>query len=269
MCAQEAAKDAELLSKGAEFESSQEMEKWFSANEDLEAKKMELEIESHLINDARTSFNDSLNTLVGEDKREMEVLCKKKDILSDELEKLLALVKEKEKELAENDCKIKAAEDKISGVLSGFHDIQSDIDVKCDKLKSNLLDLESESEALMMKKKDIDVHMSQEKGRGSEILEFSKVSADEAKTYEEELELRKHLMMNFLKSSEHRAALVKAEGQLTEDLLMLREEVSTARSSLQVNISAWSFTNIGLFSFFEIHLTSIPMQQWYSFLLAQ
>lgn len=231
---QEAAKDADLLLKGAESESSQEMDKWFLANEVLEAKKMELEIETHLISDARTSFNDSLDSLVGEDKREMEVLCKQKDILSDALEKLLALVKEKEKELAENDRKIKAVEDKIAGVLSGFQDIRSDVDVKYNNLKSNLLDLESESEALLMKKKEIDEYMSQERGRGSEILELSRVSADEAKTYEEELELRKRLMMNFLKSAEHRAALVKAEGQLTEDLLMLREEVSTARSSLQV-----------------------------------
>ncbi|KAL9683239.1 hypothetical protein QQ045_015058 [Rhodiola kirilowii] len=235
-----AAKDADLLLKAAECESSQALDKWFSANEDLEARKMELEIETHLINDARTSFNDSLDSLVDEDKREMEVLCKKKDALTDELEKLLALVKEKEKELAENDSKIKAVEDKIAGVLSGFQDMHSNIDVKYNKLRSSLLDLESESEALMMKKKEIDEFLSQEQGRGSQILELSRVSAYEAKTYTEELELRKRLMMNFRKSSEHRAALVKAEGQLAGDLLTLREEVSTARSSLQELSSAKS-----------------------------
>ncbi|KAK9269895.1 hypothetical protein L1049_025468 [Liquidambar formosana] len=231
--AMEAVNDADLVLKKAEVLYSKEMDEWFSSTEALEVKKMELEIESHLINEARLVLNDSIENSIEDDKREKEFLCKKKDVLTDELEKLLALVKEKEKEIAENDSKIKAVEKRISDVVSVFQGVQSSIDANYDNLRSGFSQMDLETEALSMKKKEIDNFLSQDEDRGAKLRELARVSADEAKAYQEVVGLRKSLMLSVLKSREDKVRLAKTEEKLSEDVQVLRQKVSSARASLQ------------------------------------
>nr|XP_023899973.1 trichohyalin [Quercus suber]POE51234.1 hypothetical protein CFP56_14671 [Quercus suber] len=231
--ATDAANNAELVLKTAEVASSKEMDKWLSSTEALEVKKMEVEIESHLINEAREVFNNSIELSIEDDRKEQELLCSKKDMLRNELEKLLELVKQKEKEISENDSKIKEVEERIGNVVSGFQEMKSNIDAKCDNLQSSLSTMELESEALSEKKKEINEFLKQEEEKGAKLRELAIASAEEAQTYQETVELRKTLMSSMLNSREDKMRLVKAEEQLSEDVQVLQQEVSTARASLQ------------------------------------
>ena len=237
---QDAANNANEISKRAQFLSSKEMDQWFSSTEALEVRKLELEIESHLISDTRLLLNDSIEYAAEDERREREFLCKRKDTLMDELEKLLALVREKEDEIAENDANIKAVDKRIADVVSGFQEMHSSINMKYDNLQSSLSQTELESEALSMKKKEIDDLLSEEEERGAKLRELARISADEAKAYEEVVGLRKSFALSIVKSREDKLRLAKTEEKLSEEVQILRQEVSAARASLQVSISSRS-----------------------------
>ncbi|KAK9109606.1 hypothetical protein Sjap_017666 [Stephania japonica] len=231
--AKEAADNAHLILKNAAEHSSKEMDEWSSSMEELEIKKMELEIKSHLINDTRLGLGDSINHAIENDTREKDLLFKKKRELTEELEKLLALVREKEAEIAENDLHIAEVEERIVDVVSGFHDAQSSINVKYDDMQSVLSMVELESEALSTKKKEIDDFMSQEEKRGTMLRELASSSSNEAKECQELVELRKSLALPIFSYREEKMKLAKAEEKIMEEVQTLRQEVSTARISLQ------------------------------------
>lgn len=232
---QEASNNADLVLKAAEELSSIETDKWLSSTEALEAKKMELEFESHIIDEAGFVLNTSIETSVEDDKKEKECLCKKKDILMDQLEKLLALVKEKEQEIAQNDRDILQVEEKIANVLSGFGEMQSSIHAKSSNLQEALSQINLESEALSAKKTEIDDVLTQEQERGAKLRELARSSAEEAEAYQQVAALRKSLMSSILKSREDKVRLAKTEEKLSEDVQMLQQDVSAARTSLQVH----------------------------------
>ncbi|KAL6183942.1 hypothetical protein ACLB2K_045352 [Fragaria x ananassa] len=231
--ATDASKNADLLLKAAEELSSTETDKWLSSTEELEAKKMGLEFESHIIGEAGLGLNSCIETSVEDDKKEKESLCKKKDILMDELEKLLALVREKEQEIAQNDRDIQQVEEKIANVLSGFGEMQSTIQAKSSDLQEALSQINLESEALSTKKTEIDAVLAQEQERGAKLRELARVSAEEAEGYQQVAALRKSLMSSILKSREDKVRLAKTEEKLSKDVQMLQQDVSAARTSLQ------------------------------------
>lgn len=220
------------------------MEKWLASTEALEGRKIELEIESHLVNEARAVLNNSIEHSVEDDLREKEILYKKKDILTNELQKLLALVRDKEKEIAENDSNIRAVEERISIVVSDFQEYQSSINAKYDSLQSIISQLNLESEAMSMKKKEIDKFLNDEVDRGTKLKELARVSADEAKEYWEVVELRRSLMSSILKSREDKVKLAKTEEKLSAEVQTLQQEASAARASLQVNFTSQLFYGI-------------------------
>lgn len=230
--------------KKAESLSSEEMEKWLASTEALEGRKIELEIESHLVNEARAVLNNSIEHSVEDDLREKEILYKKKDILTNELQKLLALVRDKKKEIAENDSNIQAVEERISIVVSDFQEYQSSIDAKYDSLQSIISQLNLESEAMSMKKKEIDKFLNDEVDGGTKLKELARVSADEAKEYREVVELRRSLMSSILKSREDKVKLAKTEEKLSAEVQTLQQEASAARASLQVNFTSQLFCGI-------------------------
>lgn len=220
------------------------MEKWLASTEALEGRKIELEIESHLVNEARAVLNNSIEHSVEDDLREKEILYKKKDILTNELQKLLALVRDKEKAIAENDSNIRAVEERISIVVSDFQEYQSSINAKYDSLQSIISQLNLESEAMSMKKKEIDKFLNDEVDRGTKLKELARVSADEAKEYWEVVELRRSLMSSILKSREDKVKLAKTEEKLSAEVQTLQQEASAARASLQVNFTSQLFYGI-------------------------
>ncbi|GMI63641.1 hypothetical protein like AT5G25070 [Hibiscus trionum] len=239
---EDAMSDADSVFKKSEAQSWEEREKWLSSTEALELNKIELQIKAHLVDDARAVFNTSLDSLIEDDKREKEFLCNQKDILTDELQKLLALVKEKEKEIAENDSKMKQVDQRITDRISGFQEMQSNIDSKYESLQSYLSRVDIESETLSKKKEEIDKVLAEEKHRGTKLKELSEISVREAKMYEEVVGLRKSLLSSVLKSMEDKVRLAKTEEKLSEDVQMLQLEASTARASLQELSSTKSST---------------------------
>ncbi|KAK6229407.1 hypothetical protein QQP08_021067 [Theobroma cacao] len=230
---EDAMSNADLVFKKSEAQSSEEREKWLSSTEALELNKIELQIEAHLVDEARAVFNTSLDSLIEDDKREKEFLCNQKDILTDELQKLLALVKDKEKEIAENNSKSKEVDQRIADVVSGFQEMQSSIDSKYDNLQSHLSQMDIESETLAKKMEEIDKLLSEEEDRGIKLKELARISVGEAKMYLEVVGLRKSLLSSVLKSMEDKVTLAKTEEKLSEDVQMLQQDASTARASLQ------------------------------------
>ncbi|XP_042493283.1 plectin isoform X2 [Macadamia integrifolia] len=229
----ETATSADLVLKNVESVSSKEMDEWISSMEALEEKKLELEIYSLLMNDARLGFNDSIDHLIKDDRRQKEFLSEKRLKLTEELEELLTLVRNKEAEIAQNDSNIDAVEKKIADAVSGFHDIQLSIDMKYDNLKSALSRTESSSGALYIKKKEIDDFLSQEEERVARLRELAIHSANEAKACQEIVGLRKSLVSSVFKLREDKVRLAKTEERILEEVQHLRQEVSAARASLQ------------------------------------
>lgn len=227
--------------KNAQILSSKEIDDWFSSSQVLEAKKIELDIESHFINEARSRVSDSIQHSVEDDRNEKEILCKRKDVLAKELDHLLDLVKQKEMEIDENDTRIKAVDERIAAVVSDFKEIQSSINAKFDDLQSRLSQMHLQSEALSTKRKEIDRFLTEEEERGAKLRELVRVSEDEAKVYQEVVVLRKGLKSSILKSREEKLRLAKTEEELTLDVQMLQQEVSAARGSLQVGFTFQMF----------------------------
>lgn len=210
------------------------MEKWFLSTEAIELHKMELDIESHLVNEARSGLKNYIEQSVVDDQKERDLLYKRRDILREDLQKLLLLVKEKEAEISENDSGIERVEKKIAGVLSGFQEAHSSLDTMYNDLQSALYQVESEYEILSKRKKDTEKILLEEETRGKNIREISRVSTEEANMMQEVAALRKNLLQFILQSMEDKLRLTKTEEKLSEDVQMLRQGITGARASIQV-----------------------------------
>ncbi|XP_076909165.1 uncharacterized protein LOC143566312 [Bidens hawaiensis] len=229
----DADQNADSVISNAKTKTSVETEKWDSLSEALEAKKMEAEIESDVISGARKGLDDSIDQIVKEDKQKSELLYKKQKVLADELQELLALVKQKEAEMSENNLQIEEIEKKMAGAVSNFQDALSDFDLKSKNIQSGLSKLELENEDLCRKKKEIDDFALQEEARGLKIRELARVSSDEASVHQEVINLRKSLIKFISKSREDKIRLATTEQKLFDDVQMLRQEISAVRASLQ------------------------------------
>lgn len=232
---QDAANNVVLALNIAEAESAKKLEKWHLSNEGLEAKKMETEIESLIIQESCMVLNDSVELLVEDDRREKNVLCQRKIVLTDELEKLLALVEEKKREIEQNDSLIDAVEKRISVAISGFQHMQSNMDAKYNSLQSTLSQMHLESRALSVKRREIDEFLNLEKEKGATLKKKAQLSIEDAEAYREVARLRKSLLSNILKIREDKATLSQTENELSKDVQMLEQEFHSASSSLQVS----------------------------------
>ena len=232
---QDASSKADLAIHTARQLSSTQLDQWLSSTESLELKKMELQIQSHIVSDARTLLNASIDNSVEDDEKERESLCKQKSLLMDELQELLALVKHKQQQIAETESQIEAVDTRIAHVVSGFQEMQSSIDSKLGNLQSSISSIEIESQALSNKKREIDDFLAQEEDKGEKLRELANSSGEEANTYQQVVELRKNLLRFVLKSREDKVRLAKTEKKLSDDVQMLQQEISTARASLQVS----------------------------------
>ncbi|XP_071733017.1 uncharacterized protein [Rutidosis leptorrhynchoides] len=206
------------------------MEMWFSLYEALEMKKMEVEVENWLMLQV---LDDSIDHVIKDDKEESQHLYKKKKILEQELQELLNLVKLKQAEISENDSKIEYVEKKMADAVSSFHEAQMNIHSKSESLQSGLSQFELENDDLTRKKKEIDDFHLQEETRGSKIKDFGRISADEARMYQENINLLKVLIDYISKSREDKIRLAKKEQDLFDDVQILKQDIASVRASLQ------------------------------------
>ncbi|PKU63666.1 hypothetical protein MA16_Dca022516 [Dendrobium catenatum] len=65
------------------------------------------------------------------------------------------------------------------------------------------------------------------------LKELANVALDEAKTYQDLVGLRKELASSIIKSREDKVQLVKTEEKILEEIQVLRQQISTARTKLQ------------------------------------
>ena len=80
---------------------------------------MELEIESQFMNETRLQLNNTIEHSIQNDKKEKEIICKRKNVLMGKLKQLLDLVKQKEMEITNNNSNLEAIKNKINKVV--FH----------------------------------------------------------------------------------------------------------------------------------------------------
>ncbi|XP_010454829.1 PREDICTED: neurofilament light polypeptide-like [Camelina sativa] len=251
MFCKDAENDAGSILDKAEAFCSDEIEKWHSCSEDVEVRKVELDIESVVVDNFRLSLNGTLEGSVEQDIKEKEMLRQKKEQLSDELEELLALVKAKEKEIDENNLQIEEVEEKINNVVTGYKELQTSLDNMLNNVQAGLTQIDKETEDLSMKKKEVDEFVAAEKERGAKLRDLVRVSADEACEYEEVSKLREGLMSYVSKTREERAKLVNIEEKLSEEVQKLQEEVSSTRESLKEQSSKKSIIQQNITSFMD------------------
>ncbi|KAG6469848.1 hypothetical protein ZIOFF_070781 [Zingiber officinale] len=228
-----AADNADCILKNAEEVFNREQEEWQSSAELLDIKKLEMNVESQLISEVQTGLENAIEDLVKHERAEKEILTRKGVILAKELDELLQLVRLKEAEIAENKSQIENVEERISNTVSLFNESRSSIETKLEDMQSASRKVESENEALVIRQKEInEVMCSAQKMRGK-IMELSSVSSDEAKTYQDSVVLKKKLASLILKSREDRVRFSKTEENILEDIQILRQQISAARSALQ------------------------------------
>ncbi|RAL37752.1 hypothetical protein DM860_000446 [Cuscuta australis] len=225
--------DAELNLKTAEGLSSKQMGEWSLSVEAIEVNKMELEIEAEIVYEAQKLLKDSIEQFVEDDNRERDFLCRKKEVFTEELKQLLALVKEKEDEIAENDSLIEKVDNRIACAMSSFKEAQTNIEENYQNLQSSLSELMLANESLLEKKKEIDNYVSQEESMKAKIRDVSSISAKEANMFKEIVGSRKILAQSVLKSKEDKLRLSVTEDELAMHIQTLKQQISTMRTSLQ------------------------------------
>ncbi|KAL6858979.1 hypothetical protein ACP4OV_017981 [Aristida adscensionis] len=231
--AKDATDHADSESKQAQEMSLKEIEGWQTSMELLETKKLEMQVETQLILDARSGLEGSIGHLVEDDKREKDILSKKGEILAEELAGLLELVRLKEAEIAENNAQIHQVQERISAVVTRFHGSQSDIDLKLNSLQEAQTKVDLETEALTLKKNEIDKFISLTEQKDSELRGIIGACYSEAKSCQQSVEIRQKLASSILKSREDRIGLLKMEEEILQDIQMLRQQIADARTSLQ------------------------------------
>ncbi|CAM0912008.1 unnamed protein product [Alopecurus aequalis] len=231
--AKDATDHADLVSKQAEELSSKEIEGWQTSMEILQIKKLEIEVETELVLAARSGLEGSVEHLIQDDKREKDMLSKKGDTLTVELAELLELVRLKEAEIAENNARIQEVQERISAVVSRFHGSQSDIDTKITSLQEAQNKIDQDTEALDLKKNEIDNFISSTGQKDSDLREIINACSSEAKACQQSVEIRRKLASSILKSRQDRIGLLKREEEISQDIQMLRQQTTDARTSLQ------------------------------------
>ncbi|KAM0918612.1 hypothetical protein ACQ4PT_008735 [Festuca glaucescens] len=231
--AKDATDHADLVSKQAEEMSSEEIEEWQTSMEILQIKKLEMEVETELVLSARSGLEGSVEHLIEDDKREKDMLSKKGDTLRVELAELLELVRLKEAEIAENNARIQEVQERISAVVSRFHGSQSDIDMKINSLQEAQNIIDQDTEALVLKKNEIDNFISSTEQKDSDLREIINPCSSEAKACQQSVKIRRKLASSILKSRQDRIGLLKREEEISQDIQMLRQQTTDARTILQ------------------------------------
>uniref|UniRef100_A0ACD6AI34 Uncharacterized protein n=1 Tax=Avena sativa TaxID=4498 RepID=A0ACD6AI34_AVESA len=231
--AKDATDHADSVSKQAEEISSKEIEEWQASMELLQIKKLEMEVETELVLAARSGLEGSVEHLIEDDKREKEMLSKKGDTLTVELAELLELVRLKEAEIAENNAQIQEVQERISAVVSRFHGSQSDIDTKINSLQEAQTKIDQDTEALVLEKNKIDNFISSTEQKDSDLREIINACSSEAKACQQSVEIRRKLESSILKSRHDRIGLLKMEEEISQNIQMLRQQTTDARTSLQ------------------------------------
>uniref|UniRef100_J3MUE9 UVR domain-containing protein n=1 Tax=Oryza brachyantha TaxID=4533 RepID=J3MUE9_ORYBR len=224
---------ADSVSKQAEEMSLKEIEGWQESMELLETNKLEMEVESELVLAARSGLENSIEHLIEDDKREKDMLSKKGDTFAEELAELLKLVRLKEAEIAENNSRIQEVQERITSVVSRFYGSQSDIDLKLKTLHEAQTKMDSEAQALVLKKSEIDNFISLTEQKDSNLREIINACSSEAKACQQSVEIRRKLASSILKSREDRIGFLKMEEEILQDIQVLRQQTSDARTSLQ------------------------------------
>lgn len=214
---------------------NREQEEWQSSAELLDIKKLEMNVESQLISEVQTGLENAIEDLVKHERAEQEMLTRKGVILAKELDELLRLVRLKEAEIAENKSQIENVEERISNTVSLFNETRSNIETKLKDMQSAFCGVESENDALVIRQKEINEIMCSAQKTRRKIMELSSISSDAAKTYQDSVVLEKKLASLILKSREDRVRFSKTEEKILEDIQILRQQISAARSALQVS----------------------------------
>ncbi|KAH1230183.1 Inactive UDP-glycosyltransferase 79A6 [Glycine max] len=114
---------------------------------------MELEIESQFMNEACLELNNTIEHSIQNDKKEKEILCKRKNMLMGELEQLLTLVKQKETEITNNDYNLEVVKNKINKIVSRFKEMQSSIQQGITSFKQMIIFIDKRVLKLELEKK--------------------------------------------------------------------------------------------------------------------
>ncbi|KAJ1702570.1 hypothetical protein LUZ63_002349 [Rhynchospora breviuscula] len=231
--AKDAADYADLVKMNAEEKTSNELEVWQASMELLETKKMEVDVESQVILEARSGMESAIDHLVEDDKREKETLTSKGNILAKELADLLELVRLKELEISQNDAQIQEVEKRISNVVSEFHDTQSSIQTRLDNLQVAQSKLDSEGEKLALIKKEIDDFVSISGEKILKLAEIASAASNEAKTCQDLVENRRNLVALIMQHRQDRIHFAELEGKISQEIQSLRQQVADSRANLQ------------------------------------
>lgn len=206
---------------------------------------MEMDVESQVISEARTGMESAIDHLVKDDKREMEMLTSKGDILAKELADLLALVRLKELEITQNDAQIQEVEKRISNVVSEFHGTQSSIKTRLDDLQAAQSKLDSENEKLDVKKKEIDDFVFASEEKRSKLAEIASAASNEAKACQDLMENWRSMVALIMQHRKDRIHFAELEEQISQEIQLLRQQVADSRANLQVRFNSFlTFTSL-------------------------
>ena len=202
--------------------------------ETLESKKLQIEIESNIVNEASSGILSHIERLTEADRLEKEALTNKGAILERELDELQELIKQKQTQISENNQQIQQVEEKISKIVSEFGESESTIIEKLRFLQNDLSELESKSEDLLKYKKEIEESLGVSERKSLRLKELAEISVEETMICRDMVESRKSMASDVMKVREDKMRLAKMEEDRSAEVQKLQQLISAARSSLQV-----------------------------------
>ena len=202
--------------------------------ETLESKKLQIEIESNIVNEASSGILSHIERLTEADRLEKEALTNKGAILERELDELQELIKQKQTQISENNQQIQQVEEKISKIVSEFGESESTIIEKLRFLQNDLSEMESKSEDLLRYKKEIEESLGVSERKSLRLKELAEISVEETMICRDMVESRKSMASDVMKVREDKMRLAKMEEDRSAEVQKLQQLISAARSSLQV-----------------------------------
>ncbi|XP_078444010.1 neurofilament light protein [Wolffia australiana] len=230
---EDAGERADQITKKASEIHSKEMEEWEISMETLESRRLETEVESNVVEEARSGLAGYIDGMTEADQKEKEALTEQGILLDRELEELLEQVRQKQAQITENKLKIQKVEERISKAVSEFHESQSSIIAKSEDFLRVLSEIALENEVLCRKKEEMDESLGLAEKKSLRLKELAQISVEEAKAHRVLVELRRSMSSDVLKVREDKGRLANIEQEKTEEIVKLRQQISVARSSLQ------------------------------------
>lgn len=202
--------------------------------EALELKKNKATEELRVFEEASQELRACIENSIAGEMKEKSCLKEKQEQLDAELQSLLLMVKDKEKEIADNNEKIAQVDNEMAGIISTFENRKEQLEAESEAVYQTLIALEKESEHLAAQKTLLQALLSTGQEQMSTLLHVATTSSYEAARMQRLVDVRRAAANVRLLLRKKEVDLAKKESHALKECQSLRKETIAARTAIQV-----------------------------------